>query len=1018
MYLRFHCVIHFLIAAIVAFAVNVAAKAQTADQPAPTATLHGHVTDPSGALIPGAQVKITTSAGTAVNNTAADAAGAYEVHGLAPGGYIVNVTFDGFAPFQSQTIQLTAGQIKRVDVAMAIETEQQNVVVTDESPTVSVDAGNNANSVVLKGKDLDALSDDPDELSNELSALAGPSAGPNGGQIYIDGFTGGQLPPKSAIREIRINQNPFSAEYDRLGYGRIEILTKPGTDKLHGQVFMQGNDSVFNTNPLTPNVPNYDQLQYNGTISGAINKKSSFFLSVEQRDNQGQALYNYFPVQFDPITGQYETSQNSVSSTLANPHNRINVTPRVDFQLGSKDTLTVRYQFYYDTESGDLNTTQLPSQSIASRSTEHTVQISDSHIINDRMVNEARFEYRRATETDTPVSTDPELMVNGNFTGGGASAQSQQDQQDHFELQNYITMSAGAHALKFGAWVRDTRDANVSTANRNGILTFTNTGYADALTALSQGQNINTLSNDISKVVIGAGRTAYTANVFDGALFFQDDWRVNPRMTLSGGLRWETQNHISDHSDFAPRIAMAYALDAKGNKPAKTVLRAGYGMFYDRVQIANVLAATQQAVNSGQIVVTTNSPSCLNGTSLTAIDFSGCLPPAPYNTTPESTVVILAPRFHAPYTQQFGASLERQVSKTTTATLTFLHSYGEHQVVTRNSNAYLPGTYEFGSDTLTGVRPNPSLGIVNEYYPEAIFKQNQVILNVNARLSPRFGVFGFYNLSFADTNGAGGEASNSYDLNQDYGRAAFVNRQMVFLMGNYTGPWNIRFNPFLIAQSGKPYNIVASNDLTGDNFFNNRPAYAAPSLCSSGASQYVTTSYGCLDVAPTSGENLIPVNMGDSPASIAFNLRVSRSFGIGPKVEQTANNNGGPPPGGGPGGGGMRGGGGPGGGGPGGGFGPGGFGGGGGGRPPGMSGPGTNRRYSLSFSAQALNLFNNVNYGTPTGTIDSVPVTDSNGDFLYNSPGSMFGRSRGLAGRIFSQGTASRRIFLQAVFSF
>ena len=133
---------------------------------------------------------------------------------------------------------------------MAIQVEQQNVVVTDETPTVNVEASGNANAIVLKGKDLDALSDDPDELSNEFSALAGPSAGPNGGQIYIDGFSGGQLPPKSAIREIRINQNPFSAEYDRLGYGRIEILTKPGTDKLHGQFF-----SWATTTPSTPAIP-------------------------------------------------------------------------------------------------------------------------------------------------------------------------------------------------------------------------------------------------------------------------------------------------------------------------------------------------------------------------------------------------------------------------------------------------------------------------------------------------------------------------------------------------------------------------------------------------------------------------------------------------------------------------------------------------------------------------------------------------------------------------------------------
>lgn len=364
--------------------------------PVAAATLRGRITDPTGALIPGAKITITTSAGTKVLSTTADASGSYEVQDLAPGGYIVQATFEGFAPFQSKTISLAAGQAKRVDIAMAIEVEQQNVVVTDESPSVNIDASGNANAIVIKGKDLDALSDDPDELSSELQALAGPSAGPNGGQIYIDGFTGGQLPPKSAIREIRINQNPFSAEFDRLGYGRIEILTKPGTDKLHGQFFIQGNDSVFNTgNPFTPNVPPYNRIQYNATINGSLDKKTSFFLSVEQRDNHDQQVYNYFPAVLDPATGLYTASTTSVSGTQSNPHNHITVSPRIDRQLGDKNTLTLRYQFYYDSESGDINSTQLPSQSINSTTTEHSIQLSDSQIINDHMVNETRLEYRR-----------------------------------------------------------------------------------------------------------------------------------------------------------------------------------------------------------------------------------------------------------------------------------------------------------------------------------------------------------------------------------------------------------------------------------------------------------------------------------------------------------------------------------------------------------------------------------------------------------------------------------------------
>jgi hypothetical protein len=236
-------------------------------------------------MIPGATITITTSAGVTVGTATADASGAYQVSGIAPGKYVVLASVAGFADFASQPIQLAAGQVMHVKISMAMAVEQQNVTVTDESPAVNVEAGGNASAIVLKGKDLDALSDDPDELSNELTALAGPSAGPNGGQIYIDGFSGGQLPPKSAIREIRINQNPFSAEFDRIGFGRIEILTKPGTDKLHGQVFMQGNDKAFNTgNPFTPVIPPYYSYQFNGTASGALSKTASFFVSAEQRN--------------------------------------------------------------------------------------------------------------------------------------------------------------------------------------------------------------------------------------------------------------------------------------------------------------------------------------------------------------------------------------------------------------------------------------------------------------------------------------------------------------------------------------------------------------------------------------------------------------------------------------------------------------------------------------------------------------------------------------------------------------
>ncbi len=811
-------------------------------------TLRGHITDPTGALIPGAQVTIANSSGTAVKTVTADASGSYSVSGLPAGGYIIQATFAGFAPFSSPTIQLAAGQSKRVDIAMAIQAAEQSVTVTEDTPTVNTDASGNANSIVIKGKDLEALSDDPDELSSELSALAGPSAGPNGGQIYIDGFTAGQLPPKSAIREIRINQNPFSAEFDKLGYGRIEILTKPGTDKLHGNFLAQGNDDSFNTaNPFAKTIPAYHSLQFSGYLSGALSKWASFFVSVDQRNNQNDSIYSLAEA---PVAGPspYPYQVGTIAGGLFNPADRTNIAPRIDLQLGQKHTVTARYQFFRNSNSGNITSTSLPTQSSTQTETESTLQLSDSYIISDRIVNETRFQFLRDYSSTTPVSSAPQVSIPQTITAGGATVQTSNDHTNRYELQNLTTMSVGAHAIKFGTRVRDYSDANTSDDDFNGSFAFADVAdYVGALNleagltcpATTTGSTVCGTTNAPIKLSYASGATKARANVFDAALFFQDDWKFNQFLTLSGGIRWESQNHIADHNDWAPRVALAYALDGhKNKKQAKTVVRAGFGIFYDRFQIADLLSA--ERYNGGpnsQKQTTISNPTCFSSTSLANVDLATC----GAATSGTSTIDTVAPGFHAPYTEQAGTSLERQLTKTTTATVTYLHSFGVHTLVTRDSNAYLPGVAPLS-------RPNPSVGIVDEYYPEAVFKQDQVIVNMNARISPKFSLAGFYNLTWANADGGNGNAvSNSYNMSQDYGRASFASRNMVFMFGNYEAKWGIRLNPFLIAQSGRPFNITTTNDLTGDNFFNNRPSFAANTFCSTPTPGYVNTSIRLLE---------------------------------------------------------------------------------------------------------------------------------------------------------------------------
>ncbi len=388
------------------------ARAQTA-----TGTLRGQVTDPSGAAVPQATVAMTPSSGQTVT-TKTTATGTYEIKGLAPGVYIFTVNADGFAIFENDSVEISAGQIQKADARLVLAVQQQKINVSGQAVQLDVSPENNAGAIVIQGKDLEALSDDPDELQDELSALAGPSAGPNGGQMYIDGFTAGQLPPKSSIREIRINSNPFSAEWDAPGFGRVEIFTKPGTGTPHGQFFVIGNDSAFNTlDPfiipgVTPTPP-YHTVQFSGNVSGPINKKISYFFEVEQRNIDNTSVVNAKTLDsnFNPVLS---------TASVVNPLTRTEISPRFDFQLGANDTLTARYQFTRSVNTnsgaGGLNLQSLESNS---SDIENTIQFDETHVISPRALTETRFQYLRQSSSQTAQSMLPYLQVIGEFSGGG-----------------------------------------------------------------------------------------------------------------------------------------------------------------------------------------------------------------------------------------------------------------------------------------------------------------------------------------------------------------------------------------------------------------------------------------------------------------------------------------------------------------------------------------------------------------------------------------------------------------------
>jgi hypothetical protein len=946
------------------------------------ASIRGQVKDPSGGAIVDATVTATGADGqTLAATTTHD--GSYEIKGLAPGKYKVQAFAKGFAVFENDNVQVAAGQAQTVNVPLLIETEQQQVTVTGESAQIDVAPENNAGAIVISGKELDALSDDPDELQNDLQALAGPSAGPNGGQMYIDGFTAGQLPPKSSIREIRINSNPFSTEYDKLGYGRIEIFTKPGTDNFHGEAEVMGNDSALNT--TTPFLhgtaePPYYSTMYNGSVGGPISHNASFFVSGQRRDIADVQAIDALP--YDATTQTFSPFTQAVPDNQT----RTNISPRLDYQLGKNDTLTFRYQYWRNNEQNQgIGALTLASQGYNSIETEQTVQAGDTHLFGANVVNETRFQFVNDVTNQNPLSPLPTVNVEGFFDGGGNSQGTVNTVERRYEFQNYTSIVHGKHMIKFGVRLREFVDNDSTTSQFNSTYIFqSSTAYQNTLNNLAAGLPANANGAGAYEYLVTTGIPSASISLFDAAPYIQDDWRVRPNITLSGGLRFESQTDIPDHADWAPRVALAWGL-ARGKNTPKTVLRAGWGIFYDRFQDEYLIQA-QHLNGTLQTSYVVYSPSFYNPTApVTSLPSGSAL----------ATVYKIAPNLKAPQTMQTAVSLERQLTKTMNVSVTYMNSRGIHQLFTNNVNTPVPGT--FGTNHVQ--YPSGQPGNIFEYESEGIFKQNQFIVNYNIRAGQRLTLFSYYTLNYAnsDTGGANSFPSNPYNILEDYGRASFDSRNRLFLGGTVGLPWGLRVSPFMIASSGTPYNVVMSQDFVGSTVLNQRPAFATNPT---NPADVVQTPLGNFDTNVTdlgAGESVIPVDYFTGPEHFSLNVRFSKVFGFG-KVSERATG-----PGGGGGDGHYHG------------RGPGGpFGGGGGGMMGG--GGGTSHRYNLTLSVMARNITNYLNVAQPNGVLN---LPDSPGCMTNPTQCNPFlGVSNSLSRGPFSSNGAPRLFYLQANFSF
>jgi len=793
------------------------------------ATLAGTVIDPSGARIPRASVHIH---GNGLDrDLTTNGAGAF-VTTLPAGAYAVTIQAPGFRELSKDT-DLEAGKHRDLSFRLSIEVAAESVSV---NPWTGSD--DKTDAINFSGDQLAILSDDPQTLQQQLTAMAGGGSGMLAPQFYVDGFSNGQLPPKSAIRAIHINSNPYSVLYDRPGFGRVEIETQAGGNQMHGMFDAGGTDDSLNSrNPFTGTQPPYYQLLFRGNISGPIRKKTSYFLAGNTSDLQNNAIVN--AVNPDSFGTQ-------LSEAVPNPVHDDDYSLRLDHQFSAANQINGRYEIHriHQTNTG-VGLLVLPEEGYTNNSLVQMLQLDDNQIFNPRIVNDARFQYIRSRSSQDPNSTAPTTIVEGAFSGGGSPTQTMRDNQDQYELQENLSVDRRSHFIRAGIRYRFFRDSNSSTEGFNGEYIYPDVAsYPDSPTQSSYK----------------TGKPGAVVSTGDLSVYAEDEWKLTRAFTLNYGLRYETQSAIPDHNDPAPRAGFTWAIGRKTAKIPVVTLRGGAGLFYQRLTAADLLPSVRQnGVNQiAYVVQDPDSPSSVA----------------------QATIYRLQPGLKT--SRNFIASItaERAIGRIGSVTANFLEADGRHAYLLLNANAPLPGTYN-PADPTSGVRP---LGGTQNIYQDTAegtghAQDFYTDLNLNPRRWLYLFVFYVAEIDRSDANGTSWFASNSYNIRQDYGRDDSSARQRGYFGGSINLPRGFVVRPFLSARSGHPFNITTGTDLNGDTIYNDRPSFATdlsrPSV--------VRTAYGNFDTDPLPSQTIIPYNYGHGPALAWFDLQLSEELHIGPR---------------------------------------------------------------------------------------------------------------------------------------
>jgi len=786
---------------------------------APTApSVHGVVADATGAIVPGAEVDLVDSSGAVAGTIRSDGEGNFQLAAPHAGSFTLVVSEPGFntvrTPVTIAPVAANGGSTATavplptpmhiiLPIAVVASTVQVNGNTDDASST-----DDNHDSSVMTSSDLKALPIFDNDYASAMSAFLDSNVSDTGGTgLMVDGVEANRATVSaSAIQEIRINQDPYSAQYYWPGRGQMEIITKSTADHYHGQFnFLYRNSALNGQNALAPTKPFEQRQNYEGHVTGPLPHAPKYsFLGSFNR-----VLYDQDSV-IDAIIAPTTGNPNGVyEANVFAPARDTEFSTRVahQFREGESGYLQYSYQDSTAQNQGVGGQTEGPAgynnQYREDDMVAHLDQTLSAAMLNQvSVVGEHDF-YRNANVTEAPL-----VSVSGDFVSGSAQADSFGTEYNA-RFYDMLTWTRGRNLIKLGAGTPHIdRRALDDNTNELGSYTFAPTLASDGVTVLQTALQ-NYANNLPSAYSQNTGVVHFVYHQQEMGAFIQDQFKASPRFQITPGIRYDWQNFLATRRlGFSPRVSFAWVLDEQ----SKTVVRGGGGIYYDRFGSGPLADEARYGNAARRSLVLSLNPA--------AEPAAGCVPVTNCLTLSAQppNLAQLAPNAKIPYQIQYGLSVERQLGEKATGVVSVYSARGIDAFRSVDINAPTP---ESGYT----VRPNTEFGRIRQMQSQGFWQGDGMDVSYRGRLNKYFTGFGRYTWSHYDSNtgGIGWFPQNQYAPNDEWARSGgdHRNRLGMYAMFNPESVFNLSAGVF--ANSGSPWTIVTGTDAYGDDLFNTRP---------------------------------------------------------------------------------------------------------------------------------------------------------------------------------------------------